>query len=410
MNIFRIIILNFALTGCLFASYNPFASSVYDISLNSPYYPQFLPAPGQFIMRPQFNNPGFALGAPDSHISTQAMVSLGGFGGQIVLAFDHDVEDNPANPFGMDAIVFTNAIYISNNPQVHWAELATIEIMPECNGNNIAGDHPDEKWYLIAGSHLKDNSSFRTVQWNYSDFPDYDRLFMDYPAYTNWPLSYTTGAYELFPDYSGLDNLSSGYITLINPNVLDSDPCNDNAEGYWGYAEYTPTLKLGDRDGDNTDTSYGDDVNLTVEIFYTTPDDPCTVGITPGSGGGDAFDIKWAVDPQTFEPANITSFRYIRITNAVDKYLISYDEYGDVLDDLGEVSPEIDAVADVRPMGDLNADGKVDFADYALLMKSWASAWGDENYNSAADIDVDYVIDVNDLKTFIKGWQLYQNE
>jgi hypothetical protein len=124
-------------------------------------------------------------------------------------------------------------------------------------------------------------------------------------------------------------------------------------EGVWGYAEYTPTLRLGDINGDNI----GDDDSVTPEQFYVVPDDPFLVGITPGSGGGDAFDIAWAINPETGEPADLLGFDFIRITNAVNA----------IHGPLGEMSPEIDAVADVAPdpSGDSDNDGDIDIADVA---------------------------------------------
>jgi hypothetical protein len=381
--------------------FNPFASEVIDISLNSPDFPTHCPAPGQWIHHPNFKNPDNALGAPDGVTSLPAVlsvVSLGGFGGQIVLAFDHDVEDNPANPMGLDAIVFSNAFLAENNAQWHWAEFATIEIMPELNGNNTPGDDPNEKWYLIAGSHLFDPNSYRITSWSRSDFPLPDELLMHYPNYTSWPDYYETGAHELEPDFQVIN----GQIVLVNPNYDDEDPNNDSQEGYWGYAEYMPTVLIGDRDANNNNEEEGDVNDMLPELFYTNPDDPMTVGITAGSGGGDAFDIAWAVDESTWLPATLNSFRYIRITTAVDLYFDD-DLYG-----LGEISAEIDAVADVRPMGDIDGDNDVDFTDLYLFTKSWLAEWPD--FNPAADLVVDNKVDFADYALFALGWSQYNSQ
>ncbi|MGB9587749.1 MAG: hypothetical protein ACPL7O_06160, partial [Armatimonadota bacterium] len=106
------------------------------------------------------------------------------------------------------------------------------------------------------------------------------------------------------------------------------------------YAECTPTLAL--------------PAGKTPEEFYTFPDrqscegDPSSLLIDEGSGGGDAFDIAAAVKqisrgvPITpYVYANIPYFNFIRITDAI---------VGDSQGVLGEVSAEIDAVADVSPL------------------------------------------------------------
>jgi hypothetical protein len=377
--------------------FNPFASRVIDISLNAPYDPNYLPAPGQRINLPFWNNTSKALGAPigggSATPNNDDVVTLGGFGGQIVLAFDHNVGDCPANPMGLDAIVFTNTFWLSGNPQWHWAELATIEIMPELNGNTTAGDDPNEKWYLIPGSHLTDNSSYRVQSWyRYED--------SGYPAYTNWPDSYQTAAHELSPILQTVDGKEG---TLVNPNYNPYEPNdpNNEMEGYWGYAEYTPSLKPGDRNGDNITTGLGDCPDMPIELFYTTPDNPMIVGISAGSCGGDAFDIQWAVDANTWESANLSSFRYIRLTTAVDERQIGDEGV------LGEMSAEIDAAADVRPTGDIDGDSSVGFTDLGLFADSWLSQWGQENFNPAADLAVDNKIDFKDYALFAWGWSQY---
>ena len=381
------------------AEFNPFASGVIDTSLNSPDFPAHRPAPGQWVNLPHFNDPNHALGAPDGSTTVPnilSIVSLGGFGGQIVLAFDHDVEDCPANPMGLDAIVFGNAFWVENNPQWHWAELATIEIMPELNGNTTAGDDPNEKWYLIPGSHLVDNSNLRSTIWNRGDFPLPDKPLMQYPNYTDWPDSYQTAAHELDPNFQVIN----GQDVVVNPNYDDDDPNNDNQEGCWGYAEYAPTVLIGDRDADNDNEGVGDVNDMPAELFYTNPDDPMIVGITAGAGGGDAFDINWAVDADTWQPANLSAFRYIRITTAVDEYF----------EDLGEISTEIDAVADVRPVGDVDGDSDVDFADLDLFTQSWLSEWPEPDFNPAADLIVDNKIDFADYALFAWGWGYYNSQ
>jgi len=125
------------------------------------------------------------------------------------------------------------------------------------------------------------------------------------------------------------------------------------------------------------------------------PDDPYTIGINAGSCGGDAFDISWAVDPNTWQSANLNSFRYIRLTTAVDIRQLGV---------LGEISAEIDAVADVRPYGDINGDNKVDYFDLALLAQTWLSEWSQQDFNAAADFAVDNKVDFSDYAKFAFGF------
>jgi hypothetical protein len=159
---------------------------------------------------------------------------------------------------------------------------------------------------------------------------------------------------------------------VVNPNGP-----NANVEGIWGYADTSPTLILGDTDADNAI----DDPDLSPADFYTVPDDPLAVGIGPGygtrggkGGGGDAFDIAWAIDPSTGAPAGLDGFDFIRITTAVVRV--------DVL--LGETSPEIGGVADVHPVprrspADFNGDGSVNSQDLFDFLAAFFA--GDADFN-----------------------------
>ena len=104
---------------------------------------------------------------------------------------------------------------------------------------------------------------------------------------------------------------------VINPNTNDD-------EYDWGYADMSPTQR-----------KYLDN--------YVRPDDPFKVGLSPRSGGGDAFDIAWARDAEG-QPANLSRFHFIRIWTLVQ----------------GGMTTEIDAVADVAPDIDTDGDGILD--------------------------------------------------
>jgi hypothetical protein len=241
-----------------------------------------------------FVTPGNALGVPMGGGATApnngSIVSLGVAGGSITLAFATPVADDPLNPLGLDCIVFSNSLWAGGNPQAKWQEPAFIEISEDVNDNGLA----DDPWYLIPGSR---------------------------------ELSY---AQTVLHEPDGLDNSGDPLLlagTVTNPNLLDSLPGNDGEEYNWGYAEMTPTAQ-----------PYLDN--------YTRPDDPSTVGLTPRSGGGDAFDIAWAVDASD-NPADLTQFHFIRLTTLVDRSMFA----------LGAASAEIEAVADVAADVDTDGDG-----------------------------------------------------
>ena len=231
-----------------------------------------------------FDTPEKAVGEPSGGgvitPNNSSLHSIGRPGSYLTLQFNTPVTDDPANPMGLDCIVFSNVVWVGGVPTQKWVEPGLIEISEDVNANGAA----DDPWYVIPGSR-------------------------------------------------GLAQ-SIGPVGMANPtpklagNV--SNPNGSQSEYDWGYAELTPTQK-----------KYLDN--------YVRPDDPFEVGLTPRSGGGDAFDIAWAVD-ENGAAAGLTQFHFIRIWALIDAVDATF----------GYITPEIDAVADVAPAVDSDGDGILD--------------------------------------------------
>lgn len=72
-------------------------------------------------------------------------ITLGGFGGYVVVGFDHTIE----NRAGLcDFRVLGNAFYASGQSEYGSSEPGVIEVSLDVNGNGL----PDDAWYEIAGS------------------------------------------------------------------------------------------------------------------------------------------------------------------------------------------------------------------------------------------------------------------
>ncbi|MEM1165104.1 MAG: hypothetical protein AAGI30_02305 [Planctomycetota bacterium] len=348
---------------------------------------EYRPAPGQFVNNPSFNDPTGALGSPVGGgtfaPNNSKLVSLGGFGGTLVLGFAHPVLDDPRNPFGVDAIVFGNAFWVGGNPFRKWAEAATIEISADVNTNGLA----DDPWFLIDAPDTDVLGPLATVVWN--DTPDDAFL----PAVTShypqlrWDASssmYSGPFDDGAADEDGDSDPMNDYATAAHPapsvfnSTIYENPlgAGQPLESHLGFADVSPVLALGDLDADNTP---GDEP-IDAAWYYTTPDDPMQVGISSPSCGGDGFDIAWAIDPTTGQPGGLDRFDFIRLRTA------AFFDAGV----FGELSPEIGGVADVRPVdaldiadfarrsslglpgADLDGSGTVDDADAALL-DSWVA-------------------------------------
>jgi hypothetical protein len=343
------------------------------------------PAPGQFVLNPTFNDPSRALGAPIGGGTRAAdhskLVSLGGFGGSITLAFDQMVLDDAHNPLGLDAIVFGNAIWAAGNANRRFAECAIIEISRDVNANGLA----DDPWYLIPGSHLGSPPTpgqVFTQTWD-DDFDD--TTFP--PASPAWIPEGRAGRWDTY----GFRLPHAPFATGVGGVVVNPNGPSASVEGVWGYGDTSPTLILGDTDADNEP----DDSAVTPEEFYTVPDDPLAVGVGPGfgtragrGGGGDAFDIAWAIDPVSGAPADLIGFDFIRISTGVVRI--------DPL--LGETSAEIGGAADVRALiktapADFNADGVVNSQDFFDFLSAF--------FGGNADFNGDGVTNSQDFFDFL---------
>lgn len=100
---------------------------------------EFLPAPGQFV------NEGYtvttmaeACAYAEERLRIEAYVSLGGFGGYVVVGFDHSI-DNKAGEY--DFGITGNSFAGSSEPGIVW-------VMQDENGNGL----PDDTWYELKGS------------------------------------------------------------------------------------------------------------------------------------------------------------------------------------------------------------------------------------------------------------------
>lgn len=107
---------------------------------------EYMPAPGQFINDTTPSGSGFdgtqtthekAIEYAESRLKKNSFVSLGGFGGYIVVGFDHDVVNAPKYDFE-----------VVGNPNPSSSEPGVVWVMKDENENGL----PDDTWYELAGS------------------------------------------------------------------------------------------------------------------------------------------------------------------------------------------------------------------------------------------------------------------
>ena len=275
---------------------NPYASKVFD----------FLPAPGQFVNTNMAN----AKAAENVLGNTSAGVSLGGFGGYIVVGFDQPIANRPENPYGVDFTVAGNAFS-------GWGEPAAVMVMKDENGNGI----PDDTWYELAGSEYYFNSSIKNLTMTYYN-PKYD---------TRYTIPFSTDK-----DFNGAMRTNSFHQQPYYPDPIDFGISADSAS-------YTGTLTnfLLDKSRPGFITAkrlplfgYADSRQKNP-----TPTKPRNPYFDDENGkAADGFDLSWAVDSEG-NHVELDEVHFIKIYNTTQ-------EDGGWL---GEVSPEIFSIAMTTP-------------------------------------------------------------
>ena len=104
---------------------------------------EFIPAPGQFVN--ETSKAGYsgestheaAILYAENRLAKNLYVSLGAWGGYIVVGFDHSIE----NKGGYDFSIMGNQFDTSNEPGI-------VFVMQDVNGNR----EPDDEWYELKGS------------------------------------------------------------------------------------------------------------------------------------------------------------------------------------------------------------------------------------------------------------------
>ena len=267
---------------------------------------EFLPAPGQFV------NTSWANAEAGKNVlgNTSKGVSLGGFGGYIVVGFEQPIVNRSDNPYGVDFTVVGNAFS-------GWGEPAAVMVMKDENGNGL----PDDTWYELAGSEYHFSSSIKELTMTYYN-PKYDERY--------------TIPYSTDKGFNGAMRTNSFHKQSYYPDPIDFGISPDSVS-------YTGTLTkfLLDKSKPNYITSrrlplfgYAD-----VHAKNPTPTKPRNPYFEDENGKvADGFDLSWAVDANG-NHIELDEVHFVKI-------------YSTVQEDggwLGEVSPEIFSVAITTP-------------------------------------------------------------
>jgi len=264
---------------------------------------EYAPAPGQFINDKSYGTQAKAqdlIGGVDNGI-----LSLGGYGGYLIFAFDHSI----ANVNGNDIGIYGNPLFISG---AEWSEPGIVMVSVDANKNGLA----DDFWYELAGSEY---ASAETIK--------------------NYKITYTNPK-NTTDDIKWVDNQGKSGLVLRNSfhaqNYFPEDKSVQNE------ISFTGTLLK------NTIVGGGVIANLPFSFGYSDSGSKEYIDLQNQIGRGyNAFDISWAVD-QTGNKANLSSIDFIKVytgQNCNGNPYVQNDNPQSRF--IGEVSTEIAGAIDI---------------------------------------------------------------
>lgn len=204
---------------------------------------EYTPAPGQFINELKTGGfdgtqttPETAIAYAEERMREENWVSLGGFGGYIIVGFDHSIQNSGDYDIG----ILGNSFSGSSEPGIVW-------VMQDENGNG----EPDDTWYELAGSETGKETTIQNyavtyyrpsgagmpVQWtdNLGNHGEVDYLAQFHRQDYYYPLWIEEDSYTL-----------TG--TCLEPRNYDASGNGSywvNVEYDWGYADnFSPVDRL----------------------------------------------------------------------------------------------------------------------------------------------------------------------
>ena len=264
----------------------------------------YVPAPGQFINV----SPGLPANA-QSIIGGQGFVTLGGWGGYIVVGFHDPIINHPDNAYGVDFSIFGNAYDGSAEPGI-------VMVMKDENKNKLA----DDTWYELQGAEHQEASTIKNYSVTYYHTNDSVVIWKDNQGQTDTLLRNGFHQQSYYPSSENYPQINPDSITFVGTKLKSKS--TENSPGHW----VNPNFGYG----------YADNHTVNYSAALNDPDDPSTADILEGCGG-DAFDLEWAIDAQGHH-VTIDTVHFIKIYNGV------FDANAMI----GDVSTEIKAIVPVR--------------------------------------------------------------
>ena len=276
----------------------------------------------------------------------ESLISLGGYGGYVIVGFDHPVVNMHTWDFDIQGNAFYSDMMVSGGS----CEPGIVMVGVDADGDGVPSD--GDKWYELAGSeysHPKTQHDYTITYYR----PDENKPKT--PSATDHSLIDTT--YIRWTSNDVNPDSTSGYMSRNSFHMQPYWPLwlqGEETLTFSGSKVRCNALDIGGNDGNPYFVQFCFPWGYVDNLPNHPSRQPGVDGYNPG------FKIDWAVDEQG-RHVNLTHIDFIKVYNAVNQYCGW----------IGETSTEVAAGIDYHPdavmpvviEGDVNGDGEVSVSD-----------------------------------------------
>lgn len=276
----------------------------------------------------------------------ESLISLGGYGGYVIVGFDHPVVNMHTWDFDIQGNAFYSDMMVSGGS----CEPGIVMVGVDADGDGVPSD--GDKWYELAGSeysHPKTQHDYTITYYR----PDENKPKT--PSATDHSLIDTT--YIRWTSNDVNPDSTSGYMSRNSFHMQPYWPLwlqGEETLTFSGSKVRCNAVDIGGNDGNPYFVQFCFPWGYVDNLPNHPSRQPGVDGYNPG------FKIDWAVDEQG-RHVNLTHIDFIKVYNAVNQYCGW----------IGETSTEVAAGIDYHPdavmppviTGDVNGDGEVSVSD-----------------------------------------------
>lgn len=309
----------------------------------------------------------------------ESMISLGGYGGYVIVGFDHPV----VNMHTYDFEIQGNAFVSERESHGGSSEPGIVMVGVDVDGDGVPSD--GDKWYELAGSeyhHPKTQHDYEITYYRPDEgkqrTPSRVDPFLNDTTYIRWTSN------DVDPDST------SGYMSR---NTYHNQP-------YWPLwlqGEETLTFSGSKLRCNAVDLGGNEGNSYYVQYFFDwgyVDNLPNYSQLSPDALHNPGFKIDWAVDEQG-NHVNLTHIDFIKVYNGMNQYCGW----------TGETSTEVAAGIDFHPeaempqfpVGDVNHDGEVNIADVNCVIDVILT----DAFTMGSDVNGDGEVNIADVNMII---------